>query len=435
MLIDKITERNATVAVIGAGYVGHPLACLFSRAGFRTIAFEIQKERLERIRRGDVDWSDYTPNMGCFTATDDERLLNDTDIFIITVQTPLREDRTPDLSQVEGASRLIKRHLGRDKMVVLESTTYPGTTEEVLKPILEESGLKAGVDFYLAFSPERIDPGSKDRCVENIPKVVGGLTKKCTETASALYSSVICKVVPVSSPRTAEATKLLENVYRNVNIALVNELVPIFNRMGIDTWEVIHAASTKPFGFMPHYPGPGVGGHCIPKDPLYLAYAARKVGMPTEFIELAACKHDRVPSNIVRHTERGLSGKMKTVNGAEIGVLGVTFKKNVPDLRNTPAKTIIEELQKLGAKVTVFDPLVKETFGASAADMEQAVKGKDCILLLVDHDHFREKGVEKLVSKLSPGCVLIDTRNFIQRELLGPEITYSCIGRPSTLSA
>ncbi len=434
MLKEKIARRSAVIAILGLGYVGYPLACLFSKAGFKVIGYDVEKSRLQAITENKVNWAEgYSHNKELFQATDNPNDIISADIFIITVQTPLKTNNTPDLSYVESAADIVRQNLSPGKLVILESTTFPGTTEEVLKPILEKSGLVAGEDFYLVFSPERIDPGNPIWRTENIPKIVGGLNTESRELAVELYSTIVQRVVPVSSPRAAEAAKVMENVFRNINIALVNELAKVFDKLGIDVWEVINAAATKPFSFMPHYPGPGVGGHCIPKDPFYLSYKAKKEGIDLRFIELAGSINQSMPFYVLHLLKELLHKHGKDLQKAKIGVLGVTYKRDVPDLRDTPSKVIIEELLKSAAEVQVFDPMSSETFGARTAGYEEVLKDKDCILLLVDHSYFRKNSIENIINKLSPDTCVLDTKNFFRVDLFAPTVKYKCLGRGQLL--
>jgi len=339
------------------------------------------------------------------------------------VPTPLREDKTPDLSYVKDAARTVGRILRRGQFVILESTTYPGTTEEVLIPILEEeSGLKVIEDFGVAYSPERIDPGNKRYKIENTPKVVGGLTPEFTELASMLYGSVIEKIVPVKDCKTAEAVKMLENVFRNVNIALVNELALIFEKMGIDIWEVIEAAKTKPYGFMAFYPGPGVGGHCIPVDPYYLSYRAKQFGIIPRFIETAGEINNYMPVHTVNLAETGLRKIGRKIRGAKVAVLGLAYKADISDTRESPAIKIIEELIERGAQVKVYDPYVKSVrtkFGTFRVTetLEDILKWSDCVIFVTDHSLFKEKMEEilKIFGETSTKKVIVDSRNIFEK--------------------
>jgi len=366
-LAEKIHTRRAKITVIGIGYVGLPLAVAFAETGFQTIGYDLDARKVETLNRG----ASYIPDVaseltralvadGHLRASTDEAVLDDTDVIFICVPTPFDRMKAPDLGPVKNASQTIARHLRRGQMVILQSTTYPGTTEEFVLPILETGGLKAGVDFYLAFSPERIDPGNKEWSARNMPKVLGGLTPESTELARALLSTLTNNVHLVSSPRAAEMTKLLENIFRSVNIALVNELALLCERMDIDIWEVIDAAKTKPFGFMPFYPGAGVGGHCIPVDPYYLSWKAREFDFYTKFIELAAEVNQSMPFHVVNLIADAVNHSGKALTGAHVFILGVAFKRDIDDARNSPAERVIELLIERGARVSYHDPYVPE---------------------------------------------------------------------------
>ncbi|GAB4548642.1 MAG: nucleotide sugar dehydrogenase [Anaerolineae bacterium] len=364
-LSQKIADKSARVGVIGLGYVGLPLAAGLGKAGFQVIGVDLNASKVQSVGRGVSYISDVPTEklaalvaQGRLRATSDYDALRDADAMFICVPTPFNSMRAPDLSFVESAARHIATRLHVDQLVVLQSTTYPGTTQEVVQPILESSGLKAGVDFHLAFSPERIDPGNRQFTVENTPKVVGGVTPECAQLAGALLAHLTPEIHLVSSPKAAEMTKLLENIYRSVNIALVNELTLLAERMGIDIWEVIEAASTKPFGFMPFYPGPGVGGHCIPVDPYYLSWKAREYDFYTKFIELAAEVNSEMPYHTVQKVIQSLNQRGRPIRGAQVLVLGVAFKPDVEDPRNSPAERVIELLLKEGAQVSYHDPYV-----------------------------------------------------------------------------
>jgi UDP-N-acetyl-D-glucosamine dehydrogenase len=361
----KIPDRSARVAVIGLGYVGLPLALGFAKAGFQVVGLETDEEKIAHLNEGhsyigDVTDDELEPHVasGALRATTDYDVLRNADAIFICVPTPYDDQRAPDLKYVRAASEGILPRIQPQQLIVLQSTTYPGTTEEVVQPILEQSGLQAGTDFYLAFSPERIDPGNQEWTAYNTPKVVGGITPECTELACDLLSQMGALVHPVSSTGAAEMTKLLENIFRSINIALVNELALLAERMEIDFWEVIDAASTKPFGFMPFRPGPGVGGHCIPVDPYYLSWKAREYDFWTKFIELAAEVNQAMPYHAVDLVAEALSRQGKPLCGAQVLVLGVAFKPDVEDPRNSPAERVIELLLARGAKVTYHDPYV-----------------------------------------------------------------------------
>lgn len=364
-LKQKIYSKQATVGVICLGYVGLPLAILIANKGFKTYGFDIDKNKIQLLKKK-KSYISHIPEEKIretknLNPTSNFKKLKDCDIIIICVPTPTTESNEPDLTYVINTTETIAKYLRKGQLVVLESTTYPTTTRNILKPILEKTGLKCGIDFYLAFSPEREDPGKKDYTTETIPKVVGGVDKVSGEIASLFYSQIVKKVVPVSSAEVAEATKMLENTFRAVNIALVNELKMLFDRMGIDIWEIIEASKTKPFGFMPFYPGPGWGGHCIPVDPFYLSYIAKKYDFPTRFIELAGQINIRMPEFVVEKVGECLNKQKKTLNGAKILVLGLSYKKDIGDPRESPSFKIIKLLEKKGAKVDYNDPYIPET--------------------------------------------------------------------------
>jgi UDP-N-acetyl-D-glucosamine dehydrogenase len=423
-LQDKITDRSAHVAIIGLGYVGLPLATAFAKAGFRTIGLDVNQDKVDAINAGrsyipDVPDDDVTPHVrsGLLTATTDYDALHQVDVVFICVPTPYDAQRAPDLSYIEDASEGILPRLKPGQLIVLQSTTYPGTTEEIVQPILERSGLKAGVDFYLAFSPERIDPGNKQWTAYNTPKVVGGLTSECTQLAADLLRQMGALVHPVSSTRAAELTKLLENTFRAVNIALVNELALLSERMSIDFWEVVEAAKTKPFGFMPFFPGPGVGGHCIPIDPYYLSWKAREYDFYTEFIELAGEVNQAMTHHVVDLVAQALSTHKKALFGARVLVLGVAFKRDIDDARNSPAERIIELLLSRGAQVAYHDPYVptysvgddvfhhQKVVLESVALTEEELAAADCVVIVTDH---RSVDYERIVQHAR---LIVDTRN------------------------
>lgn len=403
-LADKIAEKSAQVAIIGLGYVGLPLAVGFARAGYRVLGLDVDPHKLAALNAGqsyiqDVEEADVATVLrsGRFAASSDYDLLRDVDATLICVPTPFDATKAPDLGFVEQAARGIAPHLRAGQLVILQSTTYPGTTEEFVLPILEQSGLRAGEDFYLAFSPERINPGDSQFTVENTPKVVGGLTPRCTELARSLLAQLFAHVHVVSLPRAAEMSKLLENIFRSVNIALVNELALLSERMGLDFWEVIEAAKTKPFGFMPFYPGPGVGGHCIPVDPYYLSWKAREYDFYTKFIELAAEVNQAMPYHVVDLVAQALSQQGVALGGAQVLILGVSFKRDVDDARNSPAERIIELLLKRGAKVQYSDPYVprfrigRDVFCPAEHRLEsldlsdEVLATADCVVIVAGH--------------------------------------------------
>lgn len=364
-LKNKILNKEATICIIGLGYVGLPHAVAFATTGFRVIGLDLSERRVAAVNRGHSDIPDVPSEQlaalvdaGRLEATSDYERLAEADIILICVPTPFDDMKTPDLQYIVSAAEGIMPRLGAGKMVILQSTTYPGTTEEVVQPILERSGLEAGLDFHLVFSPERIDPGNPQYSAHNIPKVVGGLTPVCTELACMLFGHLTPAVHAVSTPRAAEMTKLLENIFRSVNIALVNELAVLMERMDIDIWEVIAAAKTKPFGFMAFSPGPGVGGHCIPVDPYYLSWKAREFDFYTKFIELAAEVNADMPNHVVGKIAAGLNLHGKALRGSRVLVLGVAFKRDIDDARNSPAQRTIELLLDAGATVEYYDPYV-----------------------------------------------------------------------------
>ena len=368
-LLSRIAERKITVGVVGLGYVGLPLAVEKAKAGFRTIGFDVQEEKVKQVNAGhnyigdvvDAELAQLVRN-GTLSATSDFSFIKDVDFVAICVPTPLDVHQEPDISYVESSAKSIAGHLTTGTIVVLESTTYPGTTEEFIKPILESgSGLKCGKDFYLGFSPERVDPGNAVYKTKNTPKVVGAVGKDAQDVIAAMYGAVLGdKVHVVSSPAVAEMTKILENTYRNINIGLINELAILCNRMGIDLWEVIEAAKTKPFGFTAFYPGPGLGGHCIPLDPYYLTWKAREYGFHTSMIEASMMINDHMPEYTVERCGKILNRHRKALNGSRVLVLGVAYKQDIDDYRESPALRVIEELEKTGASVTFYDPYIPE---------------------------------------------------------------------------
>ena len=426
-LKSKIEQRQARVAVIGLGYVGLPLALLYSDQGFPVTGFDIDQRKVSTLAAGGsyifritVPEIQKARSQG-FSATSDYAHLEQMDAIIICVPTPLNEYHEPDLSYITGTAEALAPHLQPGQLVVLESTTYPGTTEEVLVPILERGnrhGLKAARNedagekcFFVAFSPEREDPGNQTVARRDIPKVVGGLEPKASELAAAMYGAIFNRTVPVSSPAVAEMTKLLENIYRCVNIALVNELKLLCLRMGIDIWEVIEAASTKPFGFHPFYPGPGLGGHCIPVDPFYLSWKAKEWDFHTRFIELAGEINTNMPYHVLEYVARALNQQKKAVNGSKVLVLGVAYKKDIDDLRESPALTIIELLQKEGAEVSYNDPYFPEVGRGRKYDLQMKCSPLDnlgqfdCVLIVTDHSDY---DYERIVRESK---LVVDTRN------------------------
>ncbi|MGU3536670.1 nucleotide sugar dehydrogenase [Methylobacterium sp. A54F] len=425
-LAGRIRVRHAVVGIVGLGYVGLPLALAAARAGFRVLGFDVNPERVARINRAepviahlDGDAMEAALEAG-FRATTDMGRLAEPDAILICVPTPLTRQREPDLTYVRRTAQDIARTLRRGQLVVLESTTWPGTTREVLKPILEATGLASGSDVFLAFSPEREDPGNRTHTLVSVPKVVGGDGPAARTLADLLYRQIVERTVPVSSTDAAEAVKLTENIFRAVNIALVNELKVVYDAMGIDVWEVIEAAATKPFGFMPFQPGPGLGGHCIPIDPFYLTWKAREFDVATRFVELAGEVNRAMPAYVVERLARGLDRAAgRGLNGARILMIGIAYKRNVDDMRESPALKLIELLEARGARVDFHDPLVPEipptrAFGGLAGRRsvpldDDALGGADAVLIVTDHD-----GID--YPRLVAGSrLVVDTRNACAR--------------------
>lgn len=402
-LASRIQLRTARVCIVGLGYVGLPLAETFLWGGYRVMGFDIDNDKVAKLNQGQ-SYIGHIPSekvaemlaTGRFQATSNPAGFAEADAIVICVPTPLTEAREPDLSYIVKTGEAISKHLQRGQLVVLESTTYPGTTDEVLKPILEQSGLRSGTDFFLAFSPEREDPGNKNYSTKTIPKVVGGLDPESGRLAVSLYEPIVTGVIPVSHARVAEACKILENTYRAVNIALVNELKVVFDAMGIDVWEVIRAAKTKPFGFQAFYPGPGLGGHCIPIDPFYLTWAARKYGYNTRFIELAGEVNSSMPNYVVQRVADALNENGKAIKGSRICILGVAYKKDVDDPRESPAFEILEKLQHKGAILAYNDPLIPTLPGMrhhtirldSMPLTEKNIESQDCVVIVTDHSAY-----------------------------------------------
>ena len=419
-LIDKIERRAARCGVIGLGYVGLPLALEFARVGFRVVGIDLDEGKVQAIQDGRsyiVDVSDEEiarpVREGKFSATTDFSVISELDTINICVPTPLRKTKDPDLTYVVSAVNEIRKYLRPGQLVILESTTYPGTTEEVVRPALEASGLEVGQDFCLAFSPERIDPGNPYFGTRNIPKVVGGVTARCTEVAQHLYEASVDTVVPVSSTQVAEMVKLLENTFRSVNIGLVNEIALMCSALKINVWEVIEAAKTKPFGFMAFYPGPGLGGHCIPIDPFYLSWKAKMNGFDARFIELAGHINESMPRFVVERITDALNHHRKSVRGSRIHVLGVAYKAGVNDIRESPALNVMKILADKGAVLSYTDPYIpvvrEEGFELDSVPLEAArMKAVDCVVILTAH---REIDYD-LVVRSAP--LVVDTRNALQ---------------------
>jgi UDP-N-acetyl-D-glucosamine dehydrogenase len=418
-LKEKIEKRQAKVGVIGLGYVGLPLAVEFAHAGFEVTGFDVDASKVEEINAGrsyigDVKTEDVDKSVraGRLRATTDMSKLAEMDAVDICVPTPLRKTKDPDMSYVVSAAEEIARHIHPGMLIVLESTTYPGTTAEVLQPMFEAKGLKVGEDFFLAFSPERVDPANERFNTRNTPKVVGGTTPACSDVAAALYATAVDTVVPVSSTQVAEMVKLLENTFRAVNIGLVNEIALMSHRMNIDVWEVIDAARTKPFGFMPFYPGPGLGGHCIPIDPFYLSWKARQSGFECRFIELAGHVNGSMPGYVVDRISEALNTRKKAINGARIHLFGVAYKKDVSDLRESPALDIIELLHRRGAELSYTDPYVPELHHGDlclkTVSEDRIGSDIDCAVICTDHRIFDYAAMPRRFP------VIVDTRNALK---------------------
>jgi UDP-N-acetyl-D-glucosamine dehydrogenase len=429
--LSKINQKEVVIGVIGMGYVGLPLALEFAQKGFKTIGFDIDEKKIPLLNKGES----YIKHIAgerikkvvdnkTFEATSDFTRLPEVDAILIAVPTPLNDHREPEMKYIVSSGKSVQQYLRKGQLVVLESSTYPGTTDEILLPICENPGginqgekYVVGKDFFLAFSPEREDPNNPDFNTATIPKVVGGMTESCLEIACSLYNQVIVKTVPVSSPRAAEATKLVENIYRAINIALVNELKMVFDRMDIDVWEVIDAAKTKPFGFHAFYPGPGLGGHCIPIDPFYLTWKAREYEINTKFIELAGEVNIYQPYYVIERTMEFMNNVKKTLNGSKVLILGASYKKNIDDMRESPSLKLIEILHEKGAEVDYNDPYVpklpatrKYKFDMTSVELTAHNLSKyDLVLLSTDHDDYDAKHISDH-SKL-----IVDTRNFFAR--------------------
>lgn len=425
-LENKISKKEARIGIVGLGYVGLPLVKTFLNKGFGVLGFDIDEKKVEMLNQAKSYIKHFTAEelkifleKKKFQATTDFGLLARADVIIICVPTPLDSHKNPDLSYVLTTTEVIFKHLRKGQLVVLESTTYPGTTEEEMLPLLEAGGLKVGEDFFLAYSPERENPGDKVYTTEKIPKVVGGVTPRCKRVAKNLYDQIVVKTIPVSSPKVAEATKLMENIFRSVNIAMVNEMKMIFDRMGIDIWEVVEAASTKPFGFMTFLPGPGYGGHCIPVDPYYLAWKAKEVDHPTKFIELAGEINTLMPYYVVTKTIEALNERGKSIKGARILILGIAYKEDIDDQRESPALKIISLLQNKGAKVSYNDPYVPQSYGhrdypglelKSVALTEKMLKKFDAVIIATAHSDYDFEWIAENSS------LIIDTRNAIKNK-------------------
>ncbi len=416
-LLSRIHDRSAVIGVVGLGYVGLPLAMEFAKAGFRVIGYDISQRTCEQLMKGqshiqDVPSSEVSEQVkaGRFVATAEEGRLKECDAVSIAVPTPLSKTRDPDMSFVQAATEAIARNCHPGMLVVLESTTYPGTTREVMQPRIEAQGLTVGKDVFLAFSPERVDPGNPKWHTKNTPKVVGGVTPECVEVASALYGSCIDTVVPVSSAEAAELVKLLENTFRAVNIGLVNEMAIVCDKLGVNVWEVIDAAATKPFGFMKFTPGPGIGGHCIPLDPHYLAWKMRTLNYKTRFIDLASEINSEMPEYVVRKVARALNQDRKPVNGSRVLILGIAYKKDIDDMRESPAFDVMRLLEERGAVVDYHDPFVPhfKEHGherAGVALTREVLEAADAVVIVTDHSTVDYQFV------VDHAGLVVDTRN------------------------
>ncbi len=416
----KVKDKSIIVGVLGLGYVGLPLVREFAEAGVKVVGFDIDPSKVEKLNSGKSiikhipdETVKHIVEEGLFKATSDMSKIKKVDVVIICVPTPLTDNREPDMQYIEKSAKTISNYLQKGQLITFESTTYPGTTRELVAPILEASGLEAGKDFHLAYSPEREDPGNKDYTTKTIPKIVGGLTKTCLKYAEKVYSLAIDTMVPVSTLEAAEAAKIVENVYRCINIAMVNELKLVFDKMGIDIWEVIRAADTKPFGFKAFYPGPGLGGHCIPIDPFYLTWRARQYGLPTRFIELAGEINTNMPDYVVHKTMEALNEHRKSLKGSKILVLGLAYKKDIDDLRESPSVEIIEKLQEKGAKVDYNDPYIPKTHKQRKHDLgmksekitAKSLANYDLVLISTDHSAYDYDFI------VENAQLVVDTRN------------------------
>ncbi len=416
-LEQKIRNRTAKMGIVGLGYVGLPLAVEFAKAGFEVTGIDLSESKVAKINAGESYIADIAEGVfeplvksGRITATTDFSVISELDTVNICVPTPLRKTKDPDMSYIVSACQQIAKYFHKGMLVILESTTYPGTTAEVVLPMLETEDLKVGRDFFLCFSPERVDPGNQKYQTANIPKVVGGSTPDCTDIGALLYAQALQTVVPVSSTRVAEMVKLLENTFRMINIGLANEMAMMCDRMDINVWEVIEAAATKPFGFMPFYPGPGLGGHCIPIDPFYLSWKTKQSGIEARFIELAGYINGQMPLFIVDKVQNALNDHSKSVKGSHIHVLGVAYKRDIDDVRESPALDIIQLLDRLGAKLTYSDPYVPHIRfdGLQLCSDEAALAKADCVVIVTDHSGFDYSDL------LDKAPLIVDTRNALK---------------------
>jgi UDP-N-acetyl-D-glucosamine dehydrogenase len=421
-LRERFAARTARVGVVGLGYVGLPLALEFAKAGFSVTGIDVEEEKVARLNWGDSYIQDVSSdlltgmvNNNRFSATSDFSVIAELDTINIAVPTPLRKTKDPDMSYVVAACQQVAEHMGPGKLVILESTTYPGTTDELVLPMLERTGLKVGEDFFLCFSPERIDPGNPKYHTHNIPKVVGGITPACTEMGRLFYSQALEKVIPVSSTSVAEMVKLLENTFRMINIGLVNELAMMCDRMGINIWEVIDAAATKPFGFMPFYPGPGLGGHCIPIDPFYLSWKSKQAGIEARFIELAGYINGQMPHFLVDKVQNALNDAGKPLKGSHVHVLGVAYKRDIDDVRESPALDMMLLMEQKGAQVTYSDPYVPTLRlcdrELKSCDLLAMGAQADCVLVATDHTAVDYAAV------LERARLIVDARNVFKNHV------------------
>ncbi len=419
VLAEKIRNRTARVGVVGLGYVGLPLAVEFAKAGFEVTGIDVQQSKVDSLNRGesyvqDIPTSVFRPlaESGKIRATSDFSAVASLDTINICVPTPLRKTKDPDMSFIVSATQEIARYLKPATLVILESTTYPGTTDELVLPMLEAEGRKVGEQFFLCFSPERVDPGNPVYQTVNIPKVVGGITAECTKMGALFYSQALEKVVPVSSTSVAEMVKLLENTFRMINIGLVNEMALMCDRMGINVWEVIDAAATKPFGFMPFYPGPGLGGHCIPIDPFYLSWKTKQAGIEARFIELAGYINGQMPHFVVDKVQNALNDRTKALRGSRVHVLGVAYKRNIDDMRESPALDILLLLERRGAIIGYSDPYVPalklDELNLASQDAAAAAEAADCVVIVTDHSAFDYDAI------VARSKLIVDTRNALR---------------------
>ena len=418
LLAEKIRSRSARVGIVGLGYVGLPLAVEFAKAGFHVTGIDISAEKVRRVNAGDSYVGDIPSAVlgplvesGMLRATADFQAVAELDTINICVPTPLRKTKDPDMSFIVSSCQEVARYFHSGMLAILESTTYPGTTDELVLPILEKSGLQVGQDFFLCFSPERVDPGNPQYQTANIPKVVGGCTPACTDMGRLFYSQALDRVVPVSSTQVAEMVKLLENTFRMINIGLANEMALMCDRMGIDVWEVIDAAATKPFGFMPFYPGPGLGGHCIPVDPFYLSWKTKQAGIEARFIELAGHINGYMPQFVADKVQQALNHAGKPVLGSRIHVMGIAYKRDIDDLRESPALDVMLLLKRRGGKICYTDPYVPELHVEGLeleSQPEESIESADCVVIVTDHSSF---DYGKLVER---AALIVDTRNALK---------------------